>query len=168
MHDRVRLDLENYPDYVRDVRKLVYRGEYTVPHSKRLPIAQFVDYENAYINNELLPLPAQYAISDPSTVELAAILQHRIQENLLKITLDGHAHQHLDSVRDYIENFFDERGEFQRLKVVVIWTAGEMLDNAFRYRHIGLDEHIVLSLHRTKSSIVVEVEQPDVAGFDIA
>jgi anti-anti-sigma factor len=165
MHDRVRLDLEQYPDYGR---KIVYRDEYTVPPGKRLPIAQFVDHENIYLNNELLPLPAPAALADPVTVDLAMILQHRIQENLLKITLDGQAQHHLDLVREYIEDFLDERGEFQRLKVAVIWTAGEMLDNAFRYGAIGRDGQVVFSLHRTKSSIIVEVEQPDVAGFDLA
>ena len=161
MHDRVKLDLEDYAEYVP---KLVSRGVYPVGHGKQIPIAQYVDPMCSYLCNDLVQLPL---LPEASQINLETILQHDNKNNLLSVSLDHRGRDHLNEIREYFEEFLDANDEFQRLRISVPWAANEMLRNAFAYGNIATDDHIVLRVRRTRSGISVELEQPDVADFQI-
>jgi anti-anti-sigma factor len=161
MHDRVKLDLENYPEYAP---KLVPRGEYTVKQGQKIAIAQYVDPICSYLCNDLVQLPS---LPEDSQIDLEKILQHRIKDNLLSLVIDHRGCDHLDEIREYVEEFLDNHDDLQRLKVSVPWVVSEMLANTFAYGHIGTRDQIVLRLRRTSSGILVELEQPDVPDLQV-
>jgi anti-anti-sigma factor len=167
MHDRVKLDLEKYPQYAP---KLMPRGEYTAKNGEKIQITQYVDPSCSYLCNDPVQLPS---LAEDTPVNLDKILQHSIENNLLSVTLDHRGRDHLDGIREYIEEFLDGAGgamagELQRLRVSVPWVASEMLANAFAYGHIGRGDQIVLRLRRTSSGILVELEQPDIPDLQVA
>jgi anti-anti-sigma factor len=161
MHDRVRMDLQAFPGYVD---KIVFRGIYTAKNGGPIPVAQFIDSGATYINSELLPGPVPQR---ETTLDLDGILRTRVRENLVSVSLDARARDYLDEIREFIRDFLDEHGEFQRLKIAVMWVASEMLDNAFRHGNSRPTMDATLSLYRTRSGIVVKVDQPDVSDFQV-
>jgi anti-anti-sigma factor len=159
MHDRVKSDLQNHPDYFDRVERI---GEFTVKHGQRLPIAQFIDPDVDFVSSErLAPQPGQAA----PTLGLSDILRSRVKAEVLSLQIDRQGLQFLPDISDYIEEFLEESDEFRQLRYSVAWIVTEMMENALRHGQLPDGGQILLKLNKTARGLIVSVTQPDVSGF---
>jgi anti-anti-sigma factor len=152
-------DLREYERYAEHLRDL---GEHELKPGTMIRVAQYFDPADADINDEQ---PAHPVLPRSVHVDLSEIRRQRVKEHLVKIALKGSDSEGLDDVYDFLEDFLDEHGIFQDLKVAVLWVASEMLDNVFKHGRPADDEALSLTIDLTKSGVLLTTEQPDVPKF---
>ena len=160
MHDRVRIDLESYPEYAG---KILFRGNFTVKHGQQLPIAQYVNATFPYISGKVI----SRGHSSERAIDIDNILERSNQNYMVSITIDDRGRERVDEILEYIEELLDSSDQFQRLKIYVPWIVNQMIDNAIKYGNISVKDKLVLRLRQMKSSILVELDQPDVPKFQL-
>jgi anti-anti-sigma factor len=161
LHERVKADLEAYAQYASKLKSL---GKYTVKHGKQVSVVQYVDPSCPFISSD--PLPPQE--DNPVELSLDAILKRDVRSNLLSITLDIRSRDHVDDLREYIEEFLDNNDGLQPLKVLIPWVASEMIMNAFNHGEVSDCDELLFRLRRSQNgNISVHLEQPDKPEFDL-
>jgi anti-anti-sigma factor len=162
MHDQVRINLSNYPVYRN---KLVACGGYPVKHGVRLPIAQYIDPELDFLTKEpLAPPPAE----DPPPVDLDQILQRRVSERVLALSIDGSELDFLPEISGFVETHLEANPAFRPRRFAVAWLVTELLDNALRHGRLGQGQKATVTLERSVTGgLMVTVGQPNLTDFSL-
>lgn len=160
MHDRVRGDLEGYPEFTGRLR---FAGDFTVKHGMVLPVAQYVDPANPNISATPVRPPVA---SERTTFAMDDIISRRVKGKVLSLQLTEDCCGDLQEVFDFVEDYLDANGAFQRLKIAAGLIASELIANACQHADLQ-GERFELKIDSAGDGLMLWLIQPDHTAFNL-
>ena len=161
MHDRVRIDLENYLEHKDHIK---FIGNFSVKHGVNIPISQYLNESKLFLSRKQINSPNNTVIPN---FNFDDILKNDIKDEILRISLDHRAIENLPLVQGFIEDKLADDDAEQQSKVWTVWVATELIENAFKHNTGAIKSGIELVISKTHDGRSISVRQPDVKNFNL-